>query len=340
MSAASRGAPPGSRAALAAIWLASLAVLGAVLLAAFRLGFGEDVATLLTANGVRAAFAAGAGALFALAGALRQLGPGERPLRELDWLGTTAGAAGGGFAAAQLAAGGPALALFALGAALGGGLGWRAARALDRSQRGANLGALVFLGAAIGVAALAGTYARARRDAVAPLTAWLLGDLSRASAAGAALLLAAAALGVALGARALARGRGEEASWLALGLGAGAAGPLVFVGSFVPRTVRWLAPSATRGGLLAASAAAGGASVAAIDAVPRLLVGGYDFPFCVAASLLAIPIFLGWNRRRLRREVGRKGLAFEAFELVSISAATLVGAALALELARVIRIAT
>jgi hypothetical protein len=128
VSAASRGAPSGSRAALAAIWLASLAVLAAVPLAAFRLGFGEDVATLLTANGVRAGFAAGAGALLALAGALRELGPGERPLRELDWLGATAGAAGGGFAAAQLAAGAPAL---------GGGLGGGPAR-LRRQLRAAH----------------------------------------------------------------------------------------------------------------------------------------------------------------------------------------------------------
>ena len=131
-----------------------------------------------------------------------------------------------------------------------------------------------------------------------------------------------------------------EASWLALALGAGAAGPLVFVGSFVPRTVRWLAPSATQTGLLAASAAAGGASVAAIDAVPRLLVGGYDFPFAVAASLLAIPIFLGWNRARLRREVGRAGLAFEALELLAIIAATGVGVALAFALTAVVRSAT
>ena len=175
---------------------------------------------------------------------------------------------------------------------------------------------------------------------MAPLVAWLLGDLARASATGAAVLLAAAVLGVAFGARALGRGRGVEASWLALGLGVGAAGPLVFVGSFVPRAVRWLAPSATRAGLLAASAVAGGASVAAIDAVPRLLVGGYDFPFAVAASLLAIPIFLGWNRARLRREVGRAGLAFEALELVAIVAATGIGAALAFALTVVVRSAT
>ena len=329
-----------ANAALAGIWLASAAVLAAVVLAAFRLGFAEDLATLLRANGARAAFAAGAGALLAVAGALRQLGPGERPLRELEWLGAVAGAAGGGFAAAQAFVGAPALALFALGAVVGGSLGWRAARLLDRSQRWTNLAALAFLGAAIGVAALAGTYARARRDAVAALVAWLLGDLSRASAGAAALLLAGAAFAAAFGPRALARGRDTELRWLALGLGVGAAGPLVFVGSFVPRTVRWLAPGATRGGQLAASAAAGGATVAAIDAVPRLLVGGYDFPFAVAASLLAIPIFGGWNRRRLRHEVGRRSFAFEAFELFVLGAATLGGAALAFELARVIRIAT
>ena len=326
--------------ALGGVWLASVLVLAAVLLAAFRLGFAEDVATLLTANGVRAAFAAGAGALLALAGALRQLGPGERPLRELEWLGATAGAAGGGFAAAQAFGAVPALLAFAVGAALGGGAGWRAALLLDRAERPSNLLALVFVAAGIGVAALAGTYARARRDVVATLVAWLLGDLSRASATGAVLLLAAAALGVAAGTRALGRGRGDEAAWLALGLGVGAAGPLVFVGSFVPRAVRWLAPAAPRTGQLAATAAAGGATVAAIDAVPRLLVGGYDFPFCVAASLVAIPIFGGWNRNRLRRQVGGAGIAFEAFELGVIVLGTLAGAALAFELARVIRTAT
>jgi ABC-type Fe3+-siderophore transport system permease subunit len=325
---------------IAAIWLASAVVLALVLLASFRLDFASDVETLLRANDVRVAFAAGAGALLALAGALRQLGPGERPLRELAQLGAVAGAAGAGFAAASLAAGGAALVLFALGAAAGGFAGWRVAAALDRAQRGANLGVLAFLGVAIAVAALAGTYARARRDAVAPLVAWLLGDLSRASAAGALVLIAAAVVVAWLGPRALARGRGAEASWLALGLAAGAAGPLVFVGGLAPRAVRWLAPAAGPPALLAASAAAGGATVAAIDAVPRLLVGGYDFPFAVPAALLAIPIFVGWNRGRLRREAGARSTAFEAFELAAIALATLAGAALAAQLAAVIRIAT
>jgi len=334
------GAPAQSRLALAAIWLASAAVLATVLLASFRLGFADDVATLLTANGVRVAFGAGVGALLALAGALRQLGGNERPLRELEWLGAAVGAASGGFAVVQVVPGGPALALFVLGAALGGGIGWRTARLLDRSQRAANLAALAFLGVAIGAAAFAGTYARARRDAIAPLVAWLLGDLSRATPASAGFLIAAAVLGVALGARALARGRAVEVAWLTLGLGAGAAGPLVFVGGFVPRTVRWLAPGAARPAQLAASAAAGAASAAAIDAVPRLLVGGYDFPFCVPATLLALPIFLGWNRNRLRREVGRASRAFEAFEIAAIAAATLIGIALAFILTGAVRFAT
>jgi iron complex transport system permease protein len=325
---------------IGAICLVSAAVLALVLLAGFRLDFAGDAETLLRANGVRVAFAAGAGALLALAGALRQLGPGERPLRELAQLGAVTGAAGAGFAAASLAAGPAALALFALGAAAGGFVGRRAALALELPRRGSNLGVLAFLGVAIGAAALAGTYARARRDAVAPLVAWLLGDLSRASEAGALVLLAAAVLVAWLGPRALARGRGAEAAWLALGLGAGAAGPLVFVGSFVPRAVRRLAPAARPPALLAASAAAGGATVAAIDAVPRLLVGGYDFPFVVPAGLVAIPIFVGWNRARLRREEGPRSTAFEAFELAAIALATLAGAALAAQLAAVIRVAT
>ena len=83
--------------------------------------------------------------------------------------------------------------------------------------------------------------------------------------------------------------------------------------------------------------AAGAATVVAIDTVPRLLVGGYDFPFNVPAGLLAIPIFLGWNRARLRREAGRKPLAFELGELALIGALTLVGLALAMTLSRVVR---
>ena len=92
--------------------------------------------------------------------------------------------------------------------------------------------------------------------------------------------------------------------------------------------------------MITASAAGGAAVVVAIDAVPRLLVGGYDFPFNVAGGMLAIPLFLGWNRSRLRREAGAAGRLFEALELGVIAVLTIGGAALAIVLARVIAIAT
>ncbi|RIL06117.1 MAG: hypothetical protein DCC71_07840, partial [Proteobacteria bacterium] len=213
----------------------------------------------------------------------------------------------------------------------------------DRPQRATNFGALLLLAAGIAGAALAGTYARARRDAVAPLVAWALGDLSGASIATGLVLLAAAAVAAVHGARALAHGRCAQAqtiAWVATGLGVGAAGPLAFVGGMAPRAVRWLVRGAGERALVATSAAAGAATVAAIDAVPRLLVGGYDFPFNVSAALLAIPIFLGWNRARLRRTVGRASTAFEVAEIAAIALATLAAAALAAQLTAVVRAAT
>ena len=95
------------------------------------------------------------------------------------------------------------------------------------------------------VAALAGSYARARRDGVAPAVAWLLGDLSGATVASglAVLALVGALLAASLGSiGAGARARLGSLGLLAFGVGAGAAGPLVFVGTLVPRTVRALAP--------------------------------------------------------------------------------------------------
>ena len=74
--------------------------------------------------------------------------------------------------------------------------------------------------------------------------------------------------------------------------------------------------------------------------MPRLLVGGYDFPWNVPAALLAIPIFLGWNRARLRREAGRAPRLFEALELATIAALTAAGTALAVLLTGVVRAAT
>jgi hypothetical protein len=74
--------------------------------------------------------------------------------------------------------------------------------------------------------------------------------------------------------------------------------------------------------------------------VPRLLVGGYDFPFNVPAALLAIPIYLGWNRARLRSVAGPAPLWLELLEIAAIVAATGAAIALAVELTTVVRAAT
>ncbi len=48
--------------------------------------------------------------------------------------------------------------------------------------------------------------------------------------------------------------------------------------------------------------------------------------FNLAATLLAVPIFLSWNRRRLRREVGGAPLAFEIVEIAVIVVGSLLAA--------------
>ena len=341
-SPAAPGANSGS-AALAGIWIASAAVIAACTLSAFRLGFAEAPSTLLRVNGPRVLLAAAVGAALALAGSLRLVLDRDRRLRELEIFALATGAAGGGFLAAQGRSDFGAFVAFAAGALAGAGLLLALARALERPQRWTNPLAAILLAALVGAAALAGTYARARRDGVSACVAWLLGDLSRASFASGGVLLA---LGVALlGFSLRALRTGERArlgslAWIALGLGVGAAGPLAFVGSLAPRCVRSLARGASSRALLPACMAAGAASVVAIDAVPRLLVGGYDFPFNVPAGLLAIPIFLGWNRQQLRRLAGPASRAFEIFEIALIAGMTLAGAALAYTLARVIAQAT
>jgi iron complex transport system permease protein len=343
--ASNRALAPGpGQPALLAIWAASAAVLGGALLSSFRLGFADDVPTLLLVNGPRVALGGAAGAALALAGAVRLEKPGDRPLRELSVLGFSTGAAGGGFLLASLAPpGAAAIALFGLGALSGTAIFLGAVRALDRPRRWTNLGVAVAIGAMAATAAAAGSFARARGDAVAPVVAWLLGDLSgaRFTSGVALLLLVGVLLGLSL--RALGPGRDDgrlrSLSLLSLGVGVGAAGPLAFIGGMVPRAVRALAAPAPRA-LVVTSAAAGAATVVAIDAVPRLLVGGYDFPWNLPAALLAIPIFLGWNRLRLRREAGRAPLPFEIAELAVIGIATLVAAALAVFLTLVVRGAT
>jgi iron complex transport system permease protein len=329
---------------IAAIGLAGAAVLAMCLLASFRVDFASDPELMLRANGARVLLGAAVGALLALGGGLRSGGRG-RPLAELDQVAAATGAALGGFATVSAVhVSGPlqTAGVFALGAATGGFLGWGASRGLDRGSRWSNLGVALLLGAIVAGAAVAGSYVGARGDFVRPVVRWLLGDLAHASAAGAVALAAGAiaACGYAIVRTGRAGSGAAVLGWLASGAAIGAAGPLAFVGTFVPRTVAEWAPSASPRARLAASLVAGAAAVVAIDTVPRLLVGGYALPFNVAATMLAVPVFLGWNRARLRAHSGVGSRVLEGAELVGIGAATALAGAFAWFLTVVVRGAT
>jgi hypothetical protein len=136
--------------------------------------------------------------------------------------------------------------------------------------------------------------------------------------------------------------RARWAGWavVAFGLGLGATGPLPFVAPFVARTVLRLAPDDSPRARIWATAGASAAAVVALDAVPRLLIGGYAFPFAVAAGMLAFPLFLGWNRVRLRALAGRRGRLLELGEVALIVLVTAYAATLAHQLTRVVHQAT
>lgn len=329
-----RRSEPALTPALVAVVAASAVVPAACVLASFRLGFADDLPTLLRVNGPRVLLAAGVGSLIALSGALR-LGAGRvRALAELELFALAAGGAAGGFLLASGSRGALSTALFALGAVLGGGLAFALARALDRPRRASNLGAALLLAALAGAAWLAGTFARARTDGIASAVQWALGDLGGAGSVSAVALVGCSVI---LGTIAVRSGKQRSAIALAAyGLAAGAVGPLAFVGTFVPRAVSALLGPTAPGASLFASAAAGAAAVAAVDAVPRLLVGGYDFPWNVSAAFLAFPLFLSWNRARLRREVRAASRAFEIAEWALIGTLTAAAFAVVAILARVI----
>jgi hypothetical protein len=318
------------------LWLISLASLAVVMLsvvASFRLDFAVDLATVWRANGARVLLGLAAGSAFGLAAALPLERDALPPLRDLQWLVAASVAAGGGVLAARGRQGPAGIALFLAAAAVLGGLGWLLVGRLDRARRWTNLGALVAILVAFSLAAIAGGYVRARRDVAVPLALWLLGDLGRADLLPSLALLVLAVV-VALMA---VRGRRETWALVAFGLGLGATGPLPFVGSFVARTVRRLAPEAPERARIWVSAGASGAAVVAIDAVPRLMLGGYAFPFAVPAAMLALPVFLSWNRVRLRRLAGSRSRLLELGEVALIGFVSLYAATLAYQLIRVVR---
>lgn len=327
-----------------AILGASALVVALALAASFRMELGEGV----SANAARGALAAAGGGLFALAGALRRVrGAEEGPYFELALYGGSAGGAAGAALGVGLIASSATLGA-SLGALLVAALSVAAVRLIDRHARLSNLGAGLLLALFIVAAALAGSFGAEQAGLPSTFIAWLLGDFSTATAASAGvamLVLVAftiAALRVNPGARGESGGdsRGARLAPLALGFGIGLVGVLGFVGSFVPRAVRALASDAPARVFLVSSVVAGGATVAAIDAVPRLLIGGYALPFAVSTGMLAVPIFLGWNRGRLRREVGPARVAIEVVEIVLIGLGTLVAASLAGFLTMIVRGAT
>jgi len=321
--------------------LASTAVLSACILAGFRRGFGDDLATAWLVNGPRVLFGAAVGAALALSGGLRLASGREPSLREVEILALSAGSAGGGWLLTGQATGVAAIVSFIVGALAGASAFVALVRFLDRPSRWSNLALAAVLVALGALAAFAGTYARERRDGLAALVAWLLGDLGGSTFTSAGALLLATTI---LATLALRRADAKEASpivgVMAFGLAVGAAGPLAFVGTLAPRTVRWLTAGASFRTVLLVGMAAGAAAVAAIDTVPRLLLGGYDFPWNLPATMVAIPVFLSWNRTRLRREIGPARMPFEILELAVIAALTIGATALAVVLSRVIHAAT
>ncbi len=320
---------------------ASFAVLAACLLSAFRRDFCDDIATAWRVNGPRVLFAASVGAALALSGSLRLLSKREPAFRELELLAAAAGIAGGGWGLSRYSGGVTAGTCFVLGGAATAAILVSLVRWLDQARRWVNIAVAALL-VGLGLAtAFAGTYARERSDWIAPVVAWLLGDLTGTSFFSASAMLVATLALSSVALRQLAAGASlNEIALATFSIACGAAGPLAFVGTLAPRTVNWLATGASPRALVLTGMLAGGATVAAVDAVPRLLLGGYDFGWNLPAVMLAIPIFLGWNRTRLRREVGPAHIAFEIFEIALITALTIGAIALAMILTRVIRLAT
>ena len=224
--------------ALAGVVAVSALVLAACVLASFRLGFADDLPTLLRVNGPRVLLGAAAGASSRSSGALR-LGEGRvRALAELELFALAAGAAGGGFFLASGSGGAAAAALFAVGSVAGGGLAFALARGLDRPRRAANLGAAVLLAVLLGVARSPGptlardrTASRPRCSGRSAISAGR-GPLRRPRCSRAPRSSARSRCGV--------LGTVAGLALAAYGLAAGAVGPLAFVGTFVPRAVRAL----------------------------------------------------------------------------------------------------
>lgn len=304
---------------LAAVAVA-LALAVALSLAA-RLPDGTSLGLMLTLNGPRTLLGAAVGLAFA-ASAVVERRQDRNPLREVYVFGFSLGAASGG--AYGLAAGW----VGALAAGLAGALLYVAVlRLAQRPRRVANLALAGVLVSMLVIAVPASVAARSDFSGLRPVLIWLMGDLSEARFAGAAIVFVASAVGAVIVGRRLERGDppaslAAAASMLS-GLAIGAGGVIAFAG--------WLA--ATLGARLFRKSESlvwigtvllGAVVVIAADAVPRALYGGYAMPINLALGAVAVPAFLWWNRRRLRRFAPVAGSAFEWAELGVIATVAIV----------------
>lgn len=327
--------------ATVALWFAASVVLALAGMFSFRDGFAGDRYTAWIVNGPRVLLALGAGAALGLSGTIRLQRGAADPLHEMRILAVSAGAGGVGWLSAIIVPSPLALVAFVIAGAVGAATLDRFVVVLDRPRRWSNLALAAVLAACAALVAFSGTYVRERQDVIASIVPWLLGDLTHASFAAVAVLSPLVILLLWIGCRVDSSHEGphwiETTAWA---LSIGAVGPLAFVGTLAPRAVAWISRDSSLARARLTSALCTGATVAAIDAVPRYLVGGYDFPWNLPAAMLAVPIFLGWNRHRLRRVAGAAGWIFEGFELALIVGLTIGGAFAARTLSHVIQLAT
>lgn len=260
--------------------------------------------SLWTARAPRLVVAAGAGAAFAVSGALFQ-SVTRNPLGSPDIIGIGAGAAAGAAAAVLVWPGvvpGPVGALLGAGVAvlavfLGSGRGFAA------PQR------MVVTGIAVGAMALAFVQlalARASREDALEVAAWITGTLAARSWAQAAfvvvgfLVLAPAALALSRPLHALEMGddaatgvgvavpRTRTLAVLvavaATGVAVAVAGPVAFVALTAPQIARRLTRSSGPG--LVAAGAVGAALMLAADLVAQRAVPGTQYPVGVVTAAL------------------------------------------------------
>ena len=326
MASAAPARPVHASALPPALWIGvGLAAFCFAAFAVFRTPFAAGLEIAAAANGARALAAAGVGAALGAFGVLDA--PRAAPLREVKLAsGLLGGCAGLAVLLFQRPDATPVLAAAAVvaGAALGFGGAWLAG---ERRPAG-NLWLASWLTLLLLSAAFVFGMASARAEGLGGWLLWALGDLSHAALPGAAAIaaLALAAVVLAIGSGRL-RIPHTALWWFAFGV----AGPV----PFVPWLVARVAPGPWSGAVLGAGA------VAAADAVPRLLIGGYAPPMNLVIAVAATPWWLWWNRRRLHAAAARPpGRMFSALEAIVLLGGTALAVGLAVAIVNFVDLAT